>query len=238
MKLFAGAAVAACLLFASGEPKSPEIFFHKGATFEYNGQVGFADVKDTRYSCVLKIDEVTVDGSHRSCVGAIGYSYRGEAHTNATICRFASDSLNFYASALNFARRSVDEREQAKTNDSGDSLIYPLNMKVGDTLPAAWYKSTKGIPNTATFTDEVHYVKRRVVSFDTLVLGVGTITAYRISMSEVATQTSYSPHTGNKFSSNTRTVTEWFHPGLGIVRMKKDRENGADIIELVGYKLQ
>lgn len=232
MKLIAGAALVSCMFFAGGESKLPDLLFHKGATFTYEGQSTFPDVKDARYTCVLRIDEVTVNGVHRSCVAAIGYPSRDGALDKATICRFACDSLNLYVSAANFARRSIFDRE---TNDSGDSLMYPFSMKVGDTLPDAWYKSNTAEP-TVTYASDVRYTNRRVESLDTLKLNIGTITAFRISMTEVAVNTSTSQYTGNQSGTLTRTITEWFSPQYGLVKTQSERDNGLDVLELFSYK--
>lgn len=224
-----------CLLFAGGETKLADVLFHEGATFTYEGQSTFPDVKDTRYTCVVRIDEVTVTDEHHSCVAAIGYPVRDGALDKATICRFACDSLNFYVHATNFARRSIFDREQAKVNDSGDSLIYPFSMKVGDTLPGAWYKSNTVEP-TVTYSNDVRYTNRRVQSLDTLKLNIGTITAFRISMTEVVANKSTSPYTGNQSGTLTHTITEWFSPQYGLVKTQSERDNGLDVLELVSYK--
>jgi hypothetical protein len=236
MKLVAGTALITCLLFAGDQPKSPEVFFEQGATLMYEGQTSFPGRRAARYTCTLKIEKSERNGKHCSSTGTIAYTFRSRALGYSILCRFAADSLNFYVHTTNFAQRSTTELEQSVADDAGDSLIYPLNMKVGDTLPGAWYTSTKSQSGVFISTDDVRYTKRRVESLDTLKLGVGPVPAYRITMTEVASKRSSSPHTGNETNTASRQMTEWFSPVYGIVKMQNGRSGGVDMIELVSCR--
>ena len=218
MKLFAGIACV-CSLLAGGEKLSrPEPFLTTGNkivyTF-YDHRSGDVNI----WNHTLFIRNVSTDGKRTSVNAILALVENGRSDTKWSQ-GFACDSLNFYAYATNWCYVMVDE-EGVRSVASGDTLVYPLNMKVGDTLPGATATEKEDWHSVISHT-QMDFMHRKVEALDTLEIPGGKITAFRI-ISDVRVT---SIHTSGK-SKEVSKATEWFSPVYGIVKRKYEFASGG-----------
>jgi hypothetical protein len=147
---------------------------------------------------------------------------------------FACDSLNYYVASTNFTLREVEKIRKGTHVCSGDSLVYPLNMKAGDTLPDAWcrFVETHGEGSTAATLD---FKKRKVEALDTLNLSCGKIPAYRITSTKLILAKVNSTYSGKREERTESEVTEWFSPQFGIVKGEERTADWVSRIVLESY---
>ncbi len=148
--------------------------------------------------------------------------------------QFAYDSVNFYAHAANYA--FIVMNHVNSTGDyAGDSLWYPLSMKIGDTLTGAWASNTQHF----RYYDErvrVDYVNRVVTAADSLTTPAGTKLAYKIQMKCNRVENSSTDLNEKYIRKRTIAITEWFVPEIGVVKAEFNDSNGLTRVTLDGYK--
>ena len=229
------AGIAVTTLFAgSVQVERPELLFTEGTIYVYKGESAIKGERNFKYTEYVKIDGITQSGIHVLSTGSMIFEteYVGKTE-DPYIVQFACDTTNYYIHAVNFAMLT---KGGAKRGDKaeGDSLIYPLRMKVGDTLPDAYSKSIRNYPS-GTATTLITYKQRKVEAIDTLTLTCGTMAAYRITMKKTVIGKSSSSYTGKNESKDEETWTEWFTPQLGIVKAMSQSKSDNTTVVLESY---
>lgn len=229
MKLRWLAGVFICFAFTSDAPVRPDAFLKTGNEITYSA-IARVNTSNTEHDrMVVRIKNVEVNGTHISS-SAMMAIYR-EQETDIRdlyTMNFACDSLNFYVYATNWLYRDAVPRAEMEYRYSGDSLIYPLNMKVGDTLPGAsakkYWKSPKGSGGSTTT-----FLSRKVTAHDTLDLACGKIPAFRIDFSIRMSDV----YTGKPDALY--DVTEWFSPSIGVIKTEYQLGKGKAVMTLSNY---
>lgn len=216
---------------------NPELIFSKGTLYVYKGEILLKGQKNLKYVEYVKITDVTVSGNNKSSSGLLTYTFDKGQPADPSYCKFACDSLNFYIHTSNFAFQTEESIKKGSDVITGDSLIYPLQMKVGDTLPDAWYKNVRSA-NDVSSTTTVKYTNRKVESLDTLNLAFGKIAAFKITMTETSQTKGNSRYTGKYDNKEVKPNTEWFSPELGIVKSVSGSGDTGDIIVLESYSMK
>ncbi len=237
MKIFAGIALSLSALLSSEEINRPESVFRVGAEFSFTGDFDFTDMKKQKYASSFQITEVKKDGSHWSCNATMTYGFDGVPKNKTFLFQFACDSLNYYVHAQNFLNRDIETIKKGEDETSGDSLIYPLQMKVGDTLPDAWCKimlTNRG----ETTSGLMEFTRRSVEALDTLSLPCGKVAAYRVVALRVISSKGNSQYSGKTEVQDYVTMTEWFSPQLGIVKAQEKGVRYFSIISLDKYSTE
>lgn len=233
MKIWAAAAVSCSILFASDESARPEPFFSHGNVVSYSTTTYPKAGHGKRNTSELKI--VSLSGKGDNLLSEALLSYYNEQHklTGVYKLSFACDSTCFYVHATNWQYIPADNKFSVYT---GDSLWYPYNMKVGDTLPDAWsLRLTESDKLTGQFKKS--YTKRKVVALDTLVTPFGQRIAFKIEMILGSDTKFDSDYSGRNKKDKELTVYEWFTPGLGVVRSEyHDDEYGVTKVIMENFK--
>lgn len=234
MKLLAGIAVSISLLIGSEEITRPEVIFKTGAEFRFSGDVDAKREKKQKYVSSFTVNDVIQDGQHWFCNSTMTYLIDGMSEVQNYLFQFACDSLNYYVISANFAFRKTEDILKGNDFSTGDSLVYPLQMKVGDTLPAAWYRMVTSNQDgsshaTADFTNRV------VKEVDTLNLSFGKTPAFRITATKTIRVSGSSKYAGKYDRTLEVEFTEWFSPRLGVVRAEERTPESVSKMVLESY---
>jgi hypothetical protein len=222
MKLWTGLLLSASVLLGGGKVQRPDLYFKEGTRLVYS----FYDHRDKqpeRYRHVLLMKSVTGKAPDQLVNAVMTMS---DAKTpNATVWSksFASDSLHFYAYATNWCDVIVNSATVDQGVYTGDSLVYPLRMKIGDTLPGAFATSKKVMKNGSYTLRTLNFYDRKVEDADTLDLTFGKVIAYRVVAKVKWVYTTNGKDPGKEVY----TLTEWFSPEFGLVKKKYDFGNGS-----------
>jgi hypothetical protein len=227
--------VVVCSLFAGSPGERPHLIFAEGAEFTFSGKVTIEGGEDLRYITNVKVNEVTRNGISVSSNATMVFSFDRGSVSEPYYCEFACDTTNFYVPAANYSYRTIDEVKEGTHVATGDSLIYPLKMIVGDTLPDAWYKAVRSIKNGSS-TTVVNYTDRKVEALDTLDLRCGKVPAYRITVTKTTHSKGNSSYTGKYDKKVNETEVEWFSIKFGVVKLEGTSGKGRDVTQLEGYK--
>lgn len=241
MKLFAGIAAACVVLMSGTAPQKPDVMFQPGTKLTYAG-ISDPDGKlQYKYAATLTVTEAENSGGRGTATALMVYTAenrKGETEPyDAILMRFAYDSLNYYVHAVNYSTSRVSKESRANLEANGDSLWYPLNMKVGDTLRDSWFKSVSSGNDVFTMSD-TKFRKRKVVAADTLQFSFGAVPVYRIEMTRVDDVRFKSPATGEQTTRNETKITEWFSPRLGVVRAVYEYDRYVQRMELERYAVK
>ena len=188
----------------------PEVFFKKGNKITY--QLSSNDTEEKFY-CVFNVQSVTVKDGMSTIVVKDQRQYDTRKNQPyAYRLTFYCDSVNWCADALNAI--DVDWKKSSNPDEMeliSDSLVYPLRMSVGDSLPGA---SGREVTKWKSGTTErrVFYTKRYVAGKEDVTVGTETVSAFRIE-SQFRFQ-----KVGDKVQEVTKIYTEWFEPSRGIVK--------------------
>jgi|GEM_PF-3404275 len=216
MKLVAGIGIGITLFTGDSLLPRPLPFLTQGTSFKYEitGKRPAAAIEHS--DAVLKIAVVNRKGNNIASTGWLSYyNDKHEVHS-VYVVRFACDSLNYYVHAANWCYESLTSTgEQAEY--SGDSLCYPLNMHVNDSLPSAWAKSKRSTKSGVS-TYSVEFNDRKVVAIDTVSAEFGMLPAFKIT-TNVTYSSRYDHHEfGKDKSKDMFVLTEWFIPSIGVVK--------------------
>lgn len=222
MKLFAGLLLTATVLLGEGKVQRPDIYFKEGTKLVYS----FYDHRDRtpeKFTHILLMK--TVSGKSPDLQVNALMTGGGEKNANSSVWSksFACDSLNFYAFATNWCDVVVNSATVDQGVYAGDSLVYPLRMKIGDTLRGAYATSRKLMKNGAYTLRTLNFYDRKVEDADTLDLAFGKVIAYRVVGKVRYVYTS----NGNDPEKYIYTLTEWFSPEFGLVKKKYDFGKGS-----------
>jgi hypothetical protein len=235
VKLFAGIAISVSVLMSSDEVVRPEAIFKTGTEYRFSGTIDFPKEKSRSYGSFFKVTDVVRNGDNWSCNATMTYLFNNVPQKSAYLFQFACDTVNFYVSTTNFAFRDVEKVKHGSDEATGDSLVYPLKMKVGDTLPDAWCKTAYDIAEGSS-SYFISCSKRKVERLDTLNLSCGKIPAYRITMTKTSTSKVNSGYSGKRELKQTVIVTEWFSPKLGIVKEEERSNESTSTVILESFK--
>lgn len=108
----------------------------------------------------------------------------------------------------------------------GDSLVYPFDMKIGDTLPTGYRKNTFINPWSSGVSNSF-YFNRRVTAIDTIPTPLGKIPCFRVESKE----SHYSKYDYPKMKDHEEYTeiilhTTWFSPEYGIVKEEWVKREG------------
>ncbi len=234
MKLFTGIAISLSVLIGAEEITRPEIIFKEGTSLYYTGDIDFTPGKKQKYASSFKVTEVIRNGSHWFCNATMTYGMDGVPQKGTFLFQFACDSLNYYVLAQNRLFRQIDLIRKEGDRSTGDSIVYPLQMKVGDTLPDAWCKNVVN-HSEGTTVSFFEYKHRKVESLDTLSLGCGSIPAFRIVSVQTSTSKVVSSISGKREVKESADVTEWFSPQFGVVKSQGKTDTYISVIGLDSY---
>jgi hypothetical protein len=108
---------------------------------------------------------------------------------------------------------------------TGETIFmeYPNNMKVGDRFDDIVTEFYAKDDNGDPIHFPVSILKRQVVAKETVSLSIGSFEAYKITYKRKIRQYAY-----GQYVHADSEVTEWFVPGVGVVKIQAD----LDIIEL------
>lgn len=234
MKLWSGIAVSVAI-FSGGELKRPEPFFTHQNIITYSIVNYPKNGGGEKQNAQLEIVSVVNAGSKTSSSGILTYSSRKRQLSAMYRMRFASDSANFYVYATNWSYETVDADKEGSVY-SGDSLWYPYNMKIGDTLPDAWtLRETHSNDFSGKFLTE--FKSRKVVSQDTIDTPFGKTVTFRIDMVLKFSAKYNSHYSGRNKNMDEITVSEYFSPEIGVVKTEyRDSEYGVTKIVMESYK--
>jgi len=234
MKLVAGIGIGITLFTGDSLLPRPLPFLTQGTSFKYEitGKRPAAAIEHS--DAVLKIAVVNRKGNNIASTGWLSYyNDKHEVHS-VYVVRFACDSLNYYVNATNWCYEApVTSNEQ--TEYAGDSLRYPLNMHINDSLPSAW-TTRKSSTKSGVALYSMEFNNRYVYRIDTLDTQLGPMPAFRI-ITNVSYSTKYDHHEfGKDKSSGEFVLTEWFIPSIGVVRTLIDgRDFGTSKSELISF---
>jgi hypothetical protein len=169
------------------------------------------------------------------------YSYKGVLNIEGTDQReddqhkttlayrlaFYHDSLNWSVDAINLLQCPVAYSSNFFFDLSSDSLVYPYNMKVGDTLPPA--SAMEVIRATTSNTRSIAIVNRKVVGTEIMDWPNSKPTAYKIESTQINVSIADYGALG-KIPSETKSArTDWFVPSSGIVRTEVKTSTGVTV---------
>lgn len=233
MKLLVGIAFTTSVLLGTAKPERPDSFFQPNNQVTYSESTVTRAWGTTRNTSILTIESVIEKQGGVSSVCKAEHYNEQHKLTHEYRLRFAADSSNFYVHAANWLheRWTTDGNYQY----SGDSLWYPFNMKVGDTLRNSWAAkdfNTNGVAGGEQWV----FKNRKVVALDTFELTIGKIVAYKIEMHVVGTSKTKDQHTGNQTNFTEYDAVEWFSPSLGIVKSLYLTTYGDTRVVMESYK--
>lgn len=235
MKLFAGIAISALALFGDQDLKRPEPFFVPHNVLSYSYSVTPTEVKAYSLQAVLEITKVTTVNQSAYSEGTLTYGSRSGGATVIYRVRFACDSQNYYVHCTNWLYEPVEPMKGVELKISGDSLWYPLNMKVGDTLRSATASEKYASP-TVKDAYTVNFINRKVVAQDSLSTPSGKQVAFRIEMN-VSYNSVYDSQEVKGRKKQNIEVSEWFVPAIGVVKSEyRDPSTGVTRISMDSYK--
>lgn len=215
------------LAFVGDGPQRPAPFLKAGNEIVYSAVAKVDPERTERDRMVIRIKSVDVLGSHIAAHAMLAV-YKKDNEINALYyMNFACDSLNYYVDATNWAYQSVDPIE-VKYEYKGDSLIYPLNMKSGDSLPDA-YATKRWQSEYGSGEQTIEFTRRTVTALDTLDLAFGKTTAWRIEFNMRMYESKRSDKDQNYL------VTEWFSPSIGIVKTDYQLGKGRAVMVMESY---
>lgn len=221
MKIWTAAAVTASLFFAGDKLTRPEAFLKPGNKIVYS----FYDHRDRSPSTAnhtLVIQKVETVNGKSEVSGILSYVEDGNPKYKWSQ-DFACDSINFYVRAANLCYPIVDDKTTA-VSYSGDTLVYPFAMKVGDALPDGHALKIES-EQYSKERRQLTVSSRKVVSVDSLDLSFGKITAYKIT-SDVKYVSASAGESADKFTE-VHHMIEWFSPKYGVVKRRYEFGQGA-----------
>ena len=226
--------IAAGIIFVSGEVKRPDPFFTVSNQVVYTITTHPKNGGGSRMRSELIVKTVQMSGA--SVFSSLDYTQynKNDAVYMRSQWNFGCDTTCFYVHATNWTYGLTLPGYQNQF--SGDSLQYPLNMKVGDTLANAWAKRMTEARSYTTQRDLI-FSDRVVAGIDTLLTPAGVLGAFRIEMTLSGTsKTTYK--SGDRSTDIVKaSVTEWFAPEIGIVKSEtRDPEYGVTRMLLESYK--
>jgi hypothetical protein len=238
MKLFAGIAISFTILIGSETDTRPDPFFTPGNRIIYESQTVMKRGKGYTVRQIFEVEKVRVHGSSASSECLMGYYATTELNGFRPYYRlyYDVDTVNFYSHAKNWCYIPEDYKDYGSFDVKGDSLIYPLNMKAGDTLPGARASISYSI-HQAKVSYSIKFINRKVLQVDTVSTAFGKVVAYKISMNSLYDVKSYEAGNGQGSRNfENQLITEWFAPQYGIIKMQYDLPDGAFMAEMISYK--
>lgn len=237
MKLLAGIALSLVVLAGAEAPVRPEIMFKPGTVMNFVGENDPKGYYHYKFTSTMEIMEAKVNGPHAISTAKITYKLDGEGAPEIYLVQFACDSLNYYVHALNWSYFNAANKKNLPQVSRGDSLCYPLNMKVGDTLLPASFHTVKDVEG-AHIVSDCRFSGRKVVALDTIKDAFGTVTAFRIEMMKDDFSKATSSY-ANLYETSAKTeVVEWFSPQLGVVRSFYGTDYYAQRTKLKSYSVK
>ncbi len=235
MKLLAGAALSVLFLAGSDVAVRPEPFFVKENKIYYTYCTTPLEGEAAKYVSRIEITSVTNNGKSTLSEGIFIYAGGTAGAPLIYRVRFACDSLNYYVNTTNWLYEPIAPSEEVQLKLAGDSLWYPLGMKVGDTL--RWASATSKYSSSITkdaYT--VSFQNRKVISLDSISTPFGRQLAFEIVM-DVKYNSVYSSLETKGRRKEEMVVTEWFVPSIGIVKSEyRDPSFGNSRIVMESYK--
>lgn len=209
------------LSFIDGKGKRPDAHYKLGSVVTY---VHVAPDKSVRKT-ISNVTSVTVTGDRTRFT--FKYVYLNEVNDTGRIGYdyYFMDKKNFWYQLKHpyfwgITDGTVETME-------GDSLVFPFDMKIGDSLPTAYNKNA-WTNKYSSGTDNHFYFNRKVTAVDTIPTPMGKIPAFRVEFKD-SHYYKYNYPQMKLDSEYTEIVigSEWFSPEYGIVKWQTEGKNGA-----------
>ena len=143
---------------------------------------------------------------------------------------------NHWASDVSIGMRpSQQAMEGAAIAEFSDSLVYPYNMKIGDTLPTAHAYKKMSLKGDYWELDNFYY-NRKVMEKDTVVTPLGNIVAFRIEHKMSSRMNRKSKLMGDKSEVDLHYGSVWFSLEYGIVQTEMTNKFGVTKATLESIK--
>lgn len=218
--LFLIGGIALCFsLLVSDRPRA---FFKEGNKITYTIT---AENGAKSYS-VISIQSVTAKGSSSTSIFA--KDQRQDDQRKSTFqyrLTYYSDSLHWAVDALNHLNIPMAYSSNYFVDLKSDSLVYPYNMKVGDTLlPASGSEILSG-----TLKNERHiqFLNRKVAAQENVMVNGESLQAFRIECRTISKSIADYGALGKIPTETIYTFTEWFVPSKGIVKSESKSNTGV-----------
>jgi|GEM_PF-1966881 len=221
------------LVVAGFISQRPLPFLQKDKVITYKAYVKIAGDKLKEYLTVVEIEQVTSSGSYVHSEGTVHFDGDAEYSNVRYFQEFASDSAAFYSSGRNFIYNRTDNVHKVKI-DQPDSLQYPYQMKLGDSLKNCIVKFSLSSGQSKS-KGELSFTNRVVINPDTLNLPIGRIAAWKIE-ADMTTQSVTSALGKSKRETNTCKLYEWFNAEYGIVKSEREVGGTFTSVELKSIK--
>jgi hypothetical protein len=147
---------------------------------------------------------------------------------------YYSDTVNWCADALNYLNAREIYSSNLMVELTSDSLVYPLNMKVGDTLPGA--SASEIMRGTYSNERHIRFQNRKVTVVENVACGGETVPAFRIECTMTYQTVSDYGALGKIPITSESTLTEWFVPAKGVVKSEIKSKTGVTTTLLEGTK--
>ncbi len=235
MKLLAGIALSVSVLVGETPLQRPEPFLKEGNVIRLLITQKSDEEGSKRSPATLTIKSVVATGSQSKILATLSHYGKNNKVSQSYRMEYACDSVCFYAHTTNWCYNSIDESPEYREETLGDSIVYPLGMKAGDTLKsgAALKKTiTKGGSSSLYMTIK----NRKVISLDTISTPFGKTEAFRIENTISTRAVSDFEVYGNNDDSYSYVMIEWFNPSIGVVMSEYRFGKGNSRIIMESYK--
>lgn len=220
--LILSATVFICLMafsFQIGSDVRPEMYFSKG-------KIPFQITSENGAVSYSKVDIQTVVDDGRQVTISANDNRFNDQHNSTFSYRmnFCSDSVNWCVDAINHVNTPVVYSSNYILVLTGDSLVYPYAMKVGDTLLPAWAAETKqGTANER----KVQFTGRKVIATESIGIAGEQLQAFKIECKLISTNVADYGALGTIPTVVTYDFTEWFVPSKGVVKSTLKSKTGV-----------
>lgn len=222
------------LVVAGFTSQRPLPFLQKDKVITYSSYVKSPGDKVNQYSTIVEIETVSSSDLYSHSAGTVRFEGSSDDNDYRYKQEFSSDSFAFYASGRNHIYDRVADNYTKLKLDLMDSLQYPFQMKVGDTLRSCISKFTISVGESKS-KSVMSFTNRYVVKLDTLNLPIGKITAWKIE-AEMTNKSVASAYGSSKKETVSCKLYEWFNADYGIVKSEREIEGVFTSVELKSIK--
>lgn len=216
---FTGIFILSLLTFAFTALK-PD-FFTQGNIISYSNEIA-AGVKRTN---AITITAVNSAGGRTTSLALCRVQDDHGKNIFTYKYKYALDSNFWYSDIMNEMLIAETPPVDVNVEVITEMMAYPLEMSIGDTLqPARGSRRTMG---KSTLSEGKYLVlNRKVVRKETVTVPGGNFSAFVIESRAInETIDDYGPL--GKFNNKTEsTVTEWYAPGMGVVKCERKTDGG------------
>lgn len=231
MKLLAGIALSVSVLVGENQVIRPEAFLTQGNIIQYESNSKMQGGEAARTSIALEITAVSQKNGRTIAKGELTFFSAIGLENMVSLVQFASDSVKFCANTTNWFYIPKARMRGTTESYSGDSLVYPFSMRVGDSLPDG-HASRSFRSNSFTSTEKMVIHHRFAAASDSLELKFKKISAFRIESILSAESVASFEDGSDKKSKSSYVLVEWFSPIYGLVKSECRYSNGYSISEM------